>query len=45
MRFWVSPFPEEDVNFLTEQIGVDRVVFGSIRTGPTPRAPSSRPTT
>ena len=28
-HWWVSPFPEEDVNFLVEQIGIDRVVFGS----------------
>ena len=28
-HFWVSPFPEEDVNFLIEQIGINRVVFGS----------------
>lgn len=28
-HFWVSPFPEEDVMFLIEQIGIDRVVFGS----------------
>lgn len=28
-HFWVSPFPEEDVVGLTQQIGVDRVLFGS----------------
>jgi predicted TIM-barrel fold metal-dependent hydrolase len=28
-HFWVSPFPEEDVAALVEQIGADRVLFGS----------------
>lgn len=28
-RFWVSPFPEEDVVGLTEVIGVDHVLMGS----------------
>jgi len=28
-HFWVSPFPEEDVTFLIEQVGMDHVVFGS----------------
>ncbi len=28
-HFWVSPFPEEDVEGLTRLIGADRVLFGS----------------
>ena len=28
-HFWVSPFPEEDVEGLTRLIGSDRVLFGS----------------
>ena len=28
-HFSISPFPEEDVMFLIEQVGIDRVVFGS----------------
>ena len=28
-HFWVSPFPEEDIAGLTDQIGADHVLFGS----------------
>lgn len=28
-HFWISPFPEEEVTFLIEQVGIDHVVFGS----------------
>jgi predicted TIM-barrel fold metal-dependent hydrolase len=28
-HFWISPFPEEDLRFLIEQVGIERVVFGS----------------